>query len=326
VFWSNENNIKKITDLLWELVVNRKMSLAASLKVIQQQETDSKKRNLVQKTAKYLLEVLDYGCEFSYGLVICPYIRFPREYSAFLGFAEKSGNLESCLSYLKEKYERNQERRRQLAEASVYPLFVVILALIFVSGLFVYGKRLLGSEVVTESMREELISGSVLSSGILFVFCFSAIWVIRRFFRSNSLYEAFLAAGFLTNSGMCMSDAVGMASEILGPETKEGLLFEEARERLSWGLSLRDSFVEKEDGSNRRLNSLLKKAFCYVDCSGGNDAFEKVAAWLDSKDAELKKMFFKLLEPLFLLGTGLFLMVFLLNLVMPFLNGNLLGF
>ncbi|MCQ2575095.1 MAG: type II secretion system F family protein [Treponema sp.] len=323
----NEKNVKKFTDLLFDLIINRKMNLPSALKVIQQAEGSYKKRKTaLQRTGQYLLEILDFGCDFSYGLVICPFIRFPKAYANLIGFAEKSGNLESCLSYLKEKYERNQRNREQLAEASVYPLFVIVLAVILVFLLFVFGEKILGSEVITEGVRENLFSGSLSAFGILVIFCFFAIWMIQRLFRNNNLYEAFLAAGFLTKSGMCMADAVGFAAEILGPETKEGLLFEEAREKLSWGISLKDSFVRKDDGSDKRLNSQMNKAFCYVEFSGGNEAFEKVAAWIDSRDSVFRKYFFKLIEPAFILGTGVFLMVFLLNLVMPFLNGNLPGF
>ena len=47
---------------------------------------------------------------------------------------------------------------------------------------------------------------------------------------------------------------------------------------------------------------------------------EKIAIWLNEQDKKRRAVCFKLLEPFFIFGTGIFLLIFLMNIVLPVFN------
>jgi type II secretory pathway component PulF len=62
----------------------------------------------------------------------------------------------------------------------------------------------------------------------------------------------------------------------------------------------------------------LDQAFFYAENSGGeNDVFEKIALWLNTRNEKKRSICIKLIEPVFISGTGIFLLIFLVNLVLP---------
>ena len=321
----NEKNVKKFTDVLWDLLVNKELTLRGALQIMAR-EKDGKNR-IVIKAAENILDGLNCGWNFSYVLAVCPFLKFDKVYVAFMGFAEKTGNLKASINFLHEKYKRREENYSRLISAGAYPAFVILLAVMIVFVLLRYGKTILMETGISNEVQREMVSGISVSFLVLFGFCFLVFALLRGIFRGNGLYEAFLAAGFLTDEGVSLSEAVTTAANILGPETREGLLFEQARERLSWGMKLDEAFTtENEGGSNRALSLEISNAFYYAQSAGGrNDAFEKVAVWLGAKEEKRRELFSKLIEPAFICGTGAFLLVFLLNLITPVLNSNLLG-
>ena len=69
---------------------------------------------------------------------------------------------------------------------------------------------------------------------------------------------------------------------------------------------------------------VVEEAFFYAENSGGeNDVFEKIASWINSRDEKRRAICFKLVEPFFISGTGLFLLVFLVNLVLPMMTQSM---
>ena len=69
----------------------------------------------------------------------------------------------------------------------------------------------------------------------------------------------------------------------------------------------------------------IEEAFFYAENSGGeNELFEKIALSLNARDEKRRTICFKLIEPFFLTGTGIFLLVFLMNSVLPLLTDSTL--
>ena len=133
---------------------------------------------------------------------------------------------------------------------------------------------------------------------------------------TNKLYEAFLAAGFLIKGGESLANAVNNAVTILGYDSKEGQLFAKAGKKLSYGVSLKTAF--ELNTLNTSLQQELEEAFFFAENSGDeSEVFEKIALWINARDEKIRTICFKLLEPFFICGTGIFLLVFLMNLVLP---------
>ena len=315
---TNKKNKKRFTDILAELVCEKKIDLQNSLYLIGHNK--NLKNKAVTLAANNIYSALLNGVSFSNALKLCQFIEFDLLYISFICFAERAGCLEKTLLFLRDKCNREQENISKIAEASVYPVFVIILAVAACCFLFPYSKNLLVMNPETGQSDQVLYSSIGLAFCFLGVFCLISFILLHRLLGTNKLYEAFLAMGFLIKGGESLANAVKDAVIILGYDSKEGRLFARAGENLSYGISLKDSFKSW----NNSLHSELEEAFFYAENSGGeNDVFEKIASWINSRDEKRRAICFKLVEPFFISGTGLFLLVFLVNLVLPLMTQSM---
>ena len=319
----NRTYKRKFTEMLTELVCNKKCSLQAALNLLSR-NTNKKSKN-VSLGAKNICESLLQGMTFSNALKVCPYIEFDMLYVSFIRFAENCGCLETVLDFLNKKCSREQQNTLKVIEASVYPAFVILVSVAAGILLFCYSSTF---EILQESgalFKQDFYSTLILSFTFLAVFCTIAFFVLQKTLGTNKLYEAFLATGFLVKGGESLANAVRNAVNILGYETKEGQLFVRAGENLSYGMSLHNSFGLSDRLWKNSLHSELEEAFFYAENSGGeNDVFEKIALWLNARDEKRRAVCFKLIEPFFISGTGIFLLVFLANLVLPLMTESTL--
>ena len=313
----NRNNRQKFTETLAELVCEKKLGLKNSLFLIS--KNTNQKNDSVTLAAANLYEALMNGISFSNALKVCPYIEFDLLYISFITFAERAGCLEKTLLFLKQKCIREQENISRVIEACVYPVFVVILAIAAGCFLFPYSKSMMSMNPEASVTDQTLFSSIGFAFCFLIVFCVISFFILYRLLGTNKLYEAFLAMGFLIKGGESLANAVKDAVIILGYDSKEGRFFARAGENLSYGISLKESFRLWKNS----LGNELDEAFFYAENSGGeNDVFEKIALWLNSRDERRRTICFKLIEPFFVSGTGIFLLVFLINLILPMLSQN----
>lgn len=312
---SNRNARLHFTQKLEELVCSKNCGIQRALYILSRNTSSHYKT--VTQAADYIYNSLLSGNSFSAALKLCTVIEFDLVYISFICFAERCGTLEKTLSYLRKKCERENENFSRVIEASVYPVFVIIMAVAAGILLYSYSFSLLsGMEENSNELISRLVASLILSFSFLILFCATAILILKKSLGTDKLYEAFLAAGFLIKGGESLSNAVKDAVSILGYETKEGQLFARAGEKLSYGLSLKDSFTV--NSWNGVIKQELEEAFFYAENSGGeSDVFEKIAVWLATCDEKRRIICFKLIEPFFICGTGIFLLMFLLNAILP---------
>ena len=317
MFFRNRKNKKRFTELLEELVCRKACDLQNALFLL----SKNKKNKAVALAAQNLNDSLKAGSTFSLALKNCRFIEFDSLYISFVSFAERCGGLENTLLFLKNKCIREEENSSRVLEASIYPIFVVIISMVAAAGLLLYSNTFLNLQDFGLAPTSELYSSFYLGFCFLILFCIGAFFLLRKMLGTNKLYEAFLAAGFLIKGGESLSNAVKDAVNILGYDSKEGQLFAQAGKKLSYGVGLKNAF--ELDSWNSSLRDELEEAFFYAENSGGeNVVFEKIALWLNSKDEKRRAICFKLLEPVFICGTGVFLLVFLMNLVLPLFTQN----
>ena len=322
----NLNNRKtkaRFTVILEELVCHKSCDLQNALLLMSKSEEQRKKQ--ISQAAYNLYDSLKKGNMFSLALKQCPFIEFDEVYISFVGFAERCGNLENTLAFLKNKCIREEQNSSAVLQASVYPLFVVFVSVAATIGLFAYSNSLFLSDDFGINVSNEIYTSFYLSFSFLILFCLTSFFLIRKMLGTNKLYEAFLATGFLVKGGESLSNAVNYAVNILGYENKEGQLFANAGKKLSYGAGLKNAF--ELDSLNSSLQKELKDAFFYAENSGGeNDVFEKIALWLNAQDEKKRTICLKLLEPFFICGTGIFLLIFLMNIVLPVFTQSTMSF
>ena len=259
----------------------------------------SRHKNLVSKTAEYLYTQLELGNPFSNSLRTCPSMNFDDFYVSFITLAELTGDLKEAISYLRRKLERKHKNKMQLLEASIYPAFVIILAICASFFLINY----------TGMIEADLLLKMIF---ILIIGCISIFWGISKIICDDKLYEAFLIIDFLLKAGVGMSGAVGCGVQILGINSRMGRLFDDAREKLEYGVSLENAL---------KLGEKFEEGFYLAEKAGGKtEVFGKMAGWIYQKNERKRKICLSLLEPLFLLITGVFLLLLIMNFFMPFIN------
>ncbi len=319
----NKRNKKRFTQLLQELVCQKSCDLQDALLLLS--KSGSKKYLRVKQAAQNLYDSLRQGKTFALAIKNCPYIKFDPLYVSFISFAERCGELQSTLNFLKDKCIREEENTQKLIEASLYPVFVVLLSVVAAAGLLAYSNSFVDMYGAAIDFSKDFYSSFYLSFSFLIAFCILVFFLLRKMLGTNKLYEAFLASGFLIKRGESLSNAVNDAVNILGYETREGQLFAQAGKKLSYGLSLEKAFELKSVNSSLRQE--LEEAFFYAENTGGkNQLFEKIALWLNTKDQKRRSICLKLIEPFFIFGTGIFLFIFLMNLVLPIFRQNTMIF
>lgn len=287
----------EFTKMLYELLVLQQMTLSKSLLIM----SSKPKSDCVSKAAKEIAAALEAGSFFSNALKKCHSIAFNDVYISFICLAEKNGDLKTILEYLKEKLIRQKECRKRIVEASIYPLFVVLLAI--AASVFI--------GFYTETNDYLLLAKYV--SVLIFV-CAAMYFVIIKTLGDNRLCEAFRSVDFLLANGIELSEAVACAIQIAGPSTKIGKIFENARVNLSYGMDLQHAF-------NCKTESKLREAFYYADAGGSkNDLFGRIAAYLEADKERSRTLCFSLIEPLFIVVTGVFILAILMTFFMPLIN------
>ena len=293
----------EFTKALYELFVRQNNTLSQSLLIMKSKP----KTNRVSRAAEFILTSLENGSLFSNALRSCPQISFDELYISFISIAEQNGDLRTALNYLNKKLERETEYKKKLAGASVYPTFVVLISIL--ASLFI------GFYTKTSDMS--LLVQYVL---ILIAACAGLYFLIARLLCENKLYEAFTAVDFLLQSGIELSEAVGCAVQIAGPSSRIGKLFENARVKLLYGMDLQNAFQCKN--KNGLYSSKLNEAFYYADAGGSkNDLFGRMAAYLKSENERKRTICLSLIEPLFIVITGGFILLLLMTFCMPVITG-----
>lgn len=308
-----DKNMHRFLKILHHLYAEQGMGLTDCLEIIGKM----KKSKPLSKAALYLEGELKRGNRLSNALRTCPYVNFDTLTVAFVDFSQRTGNLSESLGFLKERCERKEKAASRVFEASIYPVFVILLS-IFVSALMIfYAKSLLGENFVKTSLIRTLFY----DLSFLFAFCGLMVWVLKRNLSDSPLYEAFLSTGFLIRYGVNASVALGLGANILGLETKAGQSFLKARRRMEDGIELDKAFCGEKKGIGNYSRE-IQEAFYYAGKSGGkNDVFERIAGILGKKLERKTALLLSLVEPVFVGGTGIFLILLMANFLMPVING-----
>ena len=232
--------------------------------------------------------------------------------------------MKSAVSYLKEKLEREAADRKRLLGASIYPVFVVMIAVAASIFIGLYTKT---------SDFGLLMKYVLLLTGV----CGFVYFVIWKMLGTDELCEAFIAVDFLVRNGIEISEAVGCAVQIAGPSSKTGRLFENARIRLSYGMDLQSAFgqgivgqgfvgpgIAGQGSFSQSMfgKSKIKEVFYYADSGGSEeDLFGRIAAYLTQEKEKSRALCLALIEPLFIVITGAFILALLMTFFMPLING-----
>lgn len=284
--------VKKLTNALDELFVKQKLTLYQAFECL-------KGNASLKKLADYILEALKSGMAFSNALKACPFVTFDSVYIAFIMLAERSGNLCETIAFLKTRCERIEQNKRKLIEVSLYPVFVILIAVGACVCLLNYTKLPLDFELV----------------GALFMllgFSTMVFYLMWRCLKEDSLLDALYALSFLVKSGHSISAAIGFAVNVAGAKSQVGAMLAEAKMKLEYGMPLSEALV---------LKGYAADLLYYAEKGGTtSDVFEKLAVFENEKFRQKRSICLSLAEPVFIVLTASFLLILIVHIFMPYMS------
>ena len=305
----SDKNMHSFLKVLHHLYAEQGIELTECLEIM-----GKSRKKRVGRAAQYVEGELRRGNAFSNALKTCPYVTFDSLTVTFVDFSQRTGNLSETLGFLKERCERKEKAAAKIFEASLYPIFVILLSL-FVSGLMIFYAD---SALESNLKKAELLHTLFMDLIFLFAFCGLMFWFLKSNLCDSPLYEAFLSVGFLIKYGVNTSIAVGLGANILGLESRAGRIFLQARQRMEGGIELIKAFSTEK---KVLMDKEIQEAFYYAQKSGGkNDVFERIARLLGKKIERKSALLLSLVEPAFVGGTGIFLIILMANFLMPVMN------
>lgn len=285
---------EKFTRALYDLMVEKDLTLKESLEIIAASNISK-----IGKIGNYLLEEILKGGSLSNSMSRCPYVDFDETYIAFINLSESTGQLRESITYLKDRLEREKERKFKLIEVGIYPSLVVLLAGV-------------GCLILISSDLFKIDNKILIYLFLLIIASICIFIAIKNAIGENKIYEAFFVVGLLLRSGINLYDAINCGAQILGVNTKNGMKFQKAGEKLLLGMDIEKAFS---------LGKKYTDAFFFANKGGGKaDVFEKLAKWIGDKDEKKRTICLSLIEPIFIFITGVFLLILVANIFMPFIT------
>ena len=300
--------IKQLIEALDELYVKQGLTLTEALGIVAARGNSDghfiasrvlKASDKLARIADFILDSLKRGNLFSNALKECPLVKFDSVFIAFIRIAEHSGNLGETVSFLKSRYERMDNNRKKIIEASIYPVFVIAAAVGAGSGILRYTEARLDGNVIAAFL-------------ILLGVCTSVLFFMWRCLKEDRLLDSLYAVDFLVKSGNSVASAVGFAAHVAGVNSEVGMKFAEAKMKLEYGIPLSEALEFKGYAAE----------ILYFAEKGGttSDVFGKLAQLQERSFLQRRKICLSLAEPVFISLTGIFLLILVINIFMPFMT------
>jgi general secretion pathway protein F len=273
---------------------------------------------------------------------------FPELYRATVAAGEQSGHLDMVLERLADYTESRQELRQKVMNAMIYPVVLVVLALLIVSGMLVYVVPKVVSVFANTKKELPVITKGLIAlsdflrhDGIYLLIGIAALaWLIRRVLRQpgprwtwdrtllrlpviGRLTRGFNTARFtrtfsiLTGSGVPVLEALRISAEVVTNRPMQAAV-EDAADRVREGAAIGRSLA----------TSGLFPPICIHLISSGESSGELEAMLARTASNQEKEVdgliaaLMGLLEPALIITMGLAVLLIVLAILLPIFQLN----
>lgn len=269
-----------------------------------------------------ILEKMREGAGFSASMIRCATVRdssvrFSNMHIAMIRASEKTGDLITVLRDIVRDMRMAIKARETLLSALLYPLSVILVALLGTLALYARGIPLfMKSGLLDDSMRDIALMGIVKALAFVFAFGGAIVVSVQRIFGNESReYTIFYILSFMTNNGIALPEALMHCNEALAEKRYRAALHF-ARKKINEGVSL--SKAIKASG----LFSPFVVGWLEIADENGKPSavFCGLAEYFRDKDERLKEIVSRLIEPAIILITGVYLLILVVNVILPMLT------
>jgi type II secretory pathway component PulF len=293
------------------------MTLSDSLHILAGNEM----RREVQSASILLLRLLRTGSTFSVALgqLISVQRRdfsFSKMHLSLLAAAELTGSLDTALEDIVIDLRRRIKASEMLASVLVYPCIVISIAfmgtlLLYIKGIPLFlANGLMSADVVDSAVRGTMLSGVfLLTCGCAMLYLFNTV-----ISRDSDLSSVFYTLSFLMKRGIVLDEALSQCVDcVRNTKTQRALVI--IRKNIREGMSVSVSF--------RQTEQFPPFVSGWMEIANGNgstaDVFTNLARFYHDKDEKLREITMRLVEPCFIVITGIYLLIIIETVILPVL-------
>jgi len=273
---------------------------------------------------------------------------FPAIYRATVAAGEKSGFLDQILNRLADYTESSHESRQKIMMALLYPVILLVLSILIVSGLMVYivpdvvevfidtGQQLPALTVGLMALSDFIADYGLYLLLILIMLVFTARYLLRQVHIRLQWHKHLLniplvgrlaatintarfasTLSILTASGVPLVEAMRISGQVLSNEWLKQRV-NEATQKVTEGSSLHRALQQAE-----YFPPMMVHMIASGEASGELDQMlERVAASQERDVQNFIGIVLGLFEPFMLLSMGLTVLLIVLAILLPILNLN----
>ena len=264
----------------------------------------------VKKMSAEILEKLSEGFSFSSALNLSSF-SIKERYLTLISASESGGSLIQALKFIKEIFTQKKELEERIKSVSLYPSLVVSIALAATFVLLHFR-----NEFLVSVPENELYSGVFTAIAVLFAGIGAVALYIKKAMGENVLYSVFFALSFLSESGFDFSNCLDIAImySVQDKEINKALL--NVKTKIQEGEGLGEAFSHYKIFPKEIVARLS-----LAEIHGNIDKVTKgIAKSIEKKDVAKRNQCMQLIEPLLILCTGLYILILVETIVLPFLT------
>ena len=302
----SEKTFFSFSESLLELLESE-IPLKNSLEVLCSENSLNKN---VKKLSTEILEKLGEGFSFTAALSLSSF-SIKERYLTLISASESGGSLIQALKFIKEISEQKKDLEERIKSVSLYPSLVVSIALGATFVLLHFRNQFLIS--VPES---ELYSGVFTAVAVLLAGIGAVVLYIKKAMGENTLYSVFFALSFLSESGFDFSNCLDIAImySVQDKEINKALL--NVKTKIQEGEGLGEAFSHYKIFPKEIVARLS-----LAEIHGNIDKVTRgIAKSIEKKDVAKRNQCMQLIEPLLILCTGLYILILVETIVLPFLT------
>ena len=273
----------------------------------------------VRESAVSLLHIMKKGKSLSESLQGLKEgkVYFNQLYLTLIAAAEATGNIEKVLDRIVIDLNRKKKAKENLINILIYPVIIIVLALAGTFAIIFKGLPLFISGSMLSAAEAPDMIFSIIMAGLV-LFCGAALLfsVYFRIFNNDSPeFKIFYLLDLLLSNNITLLDALSYCIVTFG-KTKYGHNLIAVKKEISAGISFPTAFS--------KVKNLSPYVHGWLSIADRNGNLTEICSYIKDhyadKDKQKRDFATKLIEPMIIVLTGLYLLIIMVNVILPLLT------
>lgn len=308
IICNNESQILQFTTTILCLLESG-LSIKESLEIAEGLKTVSKQ---IREFCREVYNKTQIGISFNMSIKLSETIQFPDKFIAMIGMAEDSGNIKIALKSIVNSIQCKKQSVSRIIRASIYPLIIFIFVLIGSYMLF-FQYEIFGFSTLPSEVFSGILSSTLFIVFFLSIFSLYAVLVMKDPLELLVIQRLL----FMSEQKFDLYTSLNLSLSYTYSTSESHILFH-MKKSISIGTSFYEACKKTNIFSNETLYFLeVGEKECNIE-----KAFKLIVENLSGKLENRRNTFVQLSEPVLLLGIGVYIMILIQTVVLPFITQN----